>query len=118
MTGSGLQKQDKLLKRSDFVTLSKCGKSVSDRYFVVAFRKNASDRSRIGITVTKKTGNAVVRNRLKRIVREFYRLNKHRITGHWDINVIARKTAVGLPTKEAFASLEKLFRRIENDWNH
>ncbi|MGM0451534.1 MAG: ribonuclease P protein component [Thermodesulfobacteriota bacterium] len=117
MTGSQLQKADKLRKRSEFVALSRQGRSVSDRYFVVAFRPNDLDRSRIGITVTRKTGNAVVRNRIKRIVREFYRFNKHRIKGHWDINVIARKAAVGLPTADAFASLGRLFDRIDGGGN-
>lgn len=112
MIGSGLQKTDKLLKRSEFVALSKKGRSVSDRYFIVAFRPNGLDRTRLGITVTKKTGNAVVRNRIKRVVREFYRLNRKRINGQWDINVIAKKAAVGVPTVRAHDALRVLVDRI------
>jgi len=110
--GSGLKKTDKLLKRSEFVALSRKGRSVSDRYFIVAFRPNSLDRPRLGITVTKKTGNAVIRNRIKRVVREFYRLNRQRINGQWDINVIAKKAAVGVPSVRAHESLCALVDQI------
>lgn len=110
--GSGLQKTDKLLKRSEFVALSRKGRSISDRYFIVAFRSNDLDKSRLGITVTKKTGNAVVRNRIKRVVREFYRLNRQRINGRWDINVIAKKAAADVSTARAHEALRALVDRM------
>lgn len=72
------------------------------------------DRTRLGITVTKKVGNAVVRNRIKRLCREFFRFNKHNITGHWDINIIAKKQAAGLSAKDVFSSLKHIFDRIPN----
>lgn len=70
------------------------------------------ERTRLGITVTKKVGNAVVRNRIKRLCREFFRLNKHQITGYRDINIIAKKQAAALPAKDVFSSLKHLFDRI------
>ncbi len=100
------------MRRAQFVRLSRQAHSVADRRFVVAFRQNQLDRPRLGITVTKKTGNAVVRNRIKRLVREYFRLNRHKIRGDFDINVIAKKAASDGSSKEAFASLEKLFRKI------
>ena len=114
MTGFGLKKADKLLNRSDFVAL-RSGKSVSDRYFIVAFRPGVMERTRLGVTVTRKVGCAVIRNRIKRIVREFYRLNRKRIRGAWDINVIAKHGAAQMKTDRAFASLAALMDRIRGD---
>lgn len=113
--GNGLQKTDKLLKRGQFVYLSRKADSVADRFFVVAFCENHLDRPRLGITVTRKIGNAVVRNRIKRIVRQYFRTNRHRLGDNFDINVIARKSVAGASSKEMFASLEKLFCKIRGN---
>lgn len=110
--GNGLQKTDKLLKRGQFVYLSRTADSVADRLFVVAYFENQIDRPRLGVTVTRKIGNAVMRNRIKRLVRQYFRTNRHRLGGNLDINVIARKSAAGASSKEMFASLERLFCKI------
>jgi ribonuclease P protein component len=80
----------------------------------VSVCRGSCGRTRLGITVTKKVGNAVVRNRIKRLCREFFRLNKHKITGHWDINIIAKKQAADLSAKDVFSSLKHIFDRIPN----
>jgi ribonuclease P protein component len=105
-------KADRLLKRHEFLRLSASGKRVQNRYFIANFGQGRAQRSRLGITVTKKVGNAVARNRIKRCVREYFRLNRHRLRGNWDINVIAKKSAAGLPSSLAFSSLENLFDSI------
>lgn len=69
-------------------------------------------RSRLGITVTRKVGNAVVRNRIKRITREFFRLRQGEIRDCWDINVIAKRQAAGLSSEQVLTSLEDLFDRL------
>lgn len=107
-------KSDRLRKRREFVDLSRRGKSVSDRYFILSFQPNGRDRSRLGITVTKKVGNAVIRNRLKRIVREFFRHNRSRINGSLDINVIVKQSAAGVSSQRAHALLHGLVDRIED----
>jgi ribonuclease P protein component len=114
LKGSGLSKADKLLKRSDFVALSRQGRSVSDPCFVVAFRPNTFDRPRIGVTVTKKIGNAVVRNRIKRLVREYYRLNRYRLKGVWDISLIAKRDAADSPTHTIHNAIGTLFEKISD----
>lgn len=105
-------KDDRILKRSEFLRLSRSKDVFHSRHFLVSICPAGQERTRLGITVTKKVGNAVVRNRIKRLCREFFRLNKHRITGCWDINIIAKKQAAGLPAKDLFSSLKSLFDRI------
>lgn len=110
--GKRIQKRDKLLKRPEFIYLSRHGYSVHNRHFVVAYRLNQFGRPRLGITVTRKIGSAVVRNRIKRIVREYFRCNRHQIADNRDINVIAKKAAANVSTEQAFASLRHLFGKI------
>lgn len=69
-------------------------------------------RTRLGITVSKKVGNAVVRNRIKRVTREFFRHTKHQISSPRDINVIANRQAGRLENEKLRFFLEDLFNRI------
>lgn len=82
-------KQNHLFRR-----LYSKGKSCSCRELVVYCRRNGSDRNRIGYTVSAKLGNAVTRNRVRRRLREIYRLNEPRFSTGWDIIVVARTRAV------------------------
>jgi ribonuclease P protein component len=108
----GLKKSHKILDRSEYVLLSKRGKKFQDHYFIVAYMPGESECSRLGITVSKRVGNAVMRNRFKRLIREWFRVNKSSIQGCWDFNVIAKKTATGLASRQVFMSLEKLFDKF------
>ena len=63
-------------------------------YLVLYARKNRTDTNRVGITVGKKLGHAVVRNRVRRRLREVYRLNEDKFQSGWDIVVGARTRAV------------------------
>jgi ribonuclease P protein component len=111
-------KADRVLKRSEFIHLSKAGKKLQNRYFIFTFSHGQGDRSRLGVTVTKKVGSSVKRNRIKRLSREYFRLNRHRLKGNWDINIIAKKEAVGLPSDRIFASLDDLFNSISRIHEH
>ena len=62
---------------------------------VLDARKNRTDTNRVGITVSKKLGKAHVRNRMRRRLREIYRLNEEKFQPGWDIVVVARGKAVG-----------------------
>ena len=78
------------------------------RHYTIIFKKNGLGVTRLGITVIKKIGNAVKRNRVKRLVREFFRLNKSYFPQGYDIVVAARKNAsyLGLrKTKEELAEV-------------
>lgn len=103
------KKSERLLKRTEFVNLSKNGQKLKNEHFIAAVGPGGSETTRLGITVTKKIGCAVIRNRIKRFIREYFRLNRDRISGKWDINIIARKRVFAISSKQAFSSLEKIF---------
>ena len=63
-------------------------------YLVLYTRPNRGAANRVGVTVGKKLGKAVVRNRVRRRLREIYRLNEHRFKPGWDIVVVARSRCI------------------------
>lgn len=63
-------------------------------YLVLYARPNHSGQNRVGITASKKLGKAVIRNRVRRRLREVYRLNEERFTAGWDIVVVARSRCI------------------------
>ena len=78
---------------------------VANSYFVLYARPNRTDRNRVGITVGKKLGGAVVRNRTRRRLREVYRLNEELFLPGYDIVVVARTKSVEAP----FSALTKAY---------
>lgn len=70
---------------------------VADGYLVLYCRKNRTEENRVGITVGKKLGKAHIRNRIRRRIREVYRLNEEKFQPGWDIVVVARSRAVDAP---------------------
>ena len=113
-----LTKADRILKRREFIQLSESGRRIQNEHFIAVFSPNLRGRSRIGITVTKKVGPAVKRNRIKRFVREYFRLNRHHLAGHWDINIIAKRQIADFSSEKAFRSLKDIFKRISNCDDH
>ena len=82
---------DSLKNNRDFVNVYTSVKSYANKYLVIYTLKNNSDRNRLGISVSKKVGNSVVRHRLKRLIKESYRLHEKMFNSGLDIVVIARK---------------------------
>ena len=80
----------------------------ADSYLVLYARKNRSDCNRVGITVSKKLGHAVVRNRTRRRLREIYRLNESALKPGYDIVIVARSRAVEAPFGKLTASFLRL----------
>jgi len=84
-----------LKKNSDFRRLYSKGKSAVNPYMVVYCRKNGKGLNRVGYTVSVKLGHAVVRNRVRRRLREIYRLNSPSLKAGYDIIIVARTRCVG-----------------------
>lgn len=113
MSTYSLPKTVRLLKRAQFLKLSKEGNKVHTSYFIGAVLNTTAENNRIGITVSKKVGNAVARNRIKRIIREYFRYRKNDISGKKDINIIGKKGLASLSNSQILAELDRLFNRIE-----
>jgi ribonuclease P protein component len=103
--GESFPKRARLTKRSEFLTLSRQGSRIHAVHFVILSKANDTGQNRLGITVTTRVGNAVVRNRIKRLVREFFRREKGRIPQAQDIVVIARRGAEKLSLSEVSGEL-------------
>ena len=95
-----LPKSARLRKRAEFLKLSRTGAKLQSANFVVISSTNDRPESRLGITVSGKVGNSVVRNRIKRQVREFFRRRRAELRPGTDILVIARKSAAGLAGRQ------------------
>ena len=111
-------KADRILKRSEFIALSKSGRKVQDINFIAYILPAQYNQSRLGVTVTKKVGQAVERNRIKRLVREFFRLNRHCLSGKWDINIIAKRQSAGITSEKVYRSLQNIFDLISTYDDH
>lgn len=110
---AGFSQTDRLLKRSEFLAVSRHGRKLQDSCFLIFFLPGRKDRPRLGITVSKRVGNAVTRNRLKRLIREFFRKNRDLLEANWDINIIAKPAAAKLTTREVETSLNRLFSKLK-----
>ncbi|CAB1082816.1 hypothetical protein JY97_07915 [Alkalispirochaeta odontotermitis] len=113
-----LTKADRILKRREYLALAESRRRIQNEHFIAIFSPNRLGRSRIGITVTKKVGPAVKRNRIKRLVREHFRLNRHHLAGTWDINIIAKRQAAGFSSENAFRSMADIIERISKYDDH
>ena len=78
------------MKNKDFQIVYKKGKSNANKYLVMYVLENNEKENRLGISVSKKVGNSVVRHRITRLIRESYRLNCNRFRLGYDIVIIAR----------------------------
>jgi len=89
--------------------LSRSGHKVHSENFVVISKTSDHAESRVGITVSGKVGNSVIRNRIKRQVREFFRRRRGALPPGVDYLVIARQSAVNLPSSRLDAELANSF---------
>jgi len=87
------QKEARLTRRSEFLRLARTGKKAFTPHFIVIRKDNDQMGRRLGVTVSSKVGNAVVRNRVKRKLREFFRRQQQRFQANQDTLIIARRGA-------------------------
>ncbi|MBW1980027.1 MAG: ribonuclease P protein component [Deltaproteobacteria bacterium] len=108
-------KDERLRRRNDFQIVFRQGRRRYSKHFIVITRPNELQFSRLGIAVGKKVGKAVKRNRLKRCLREFYRLHKHVLPASHDLVIIAKQGSAELRYHEI---REELTSILLDDNNH
>lgn len=103
---------DGIKKDSDFRKVYQRGKSLADRNLVIYTMKNKSDKSRIGISISKKVGKAHERNRIRRCIKEAYRINiDDKVLGGYDLVFIARINAADKDYRELEKSLKYICKK-------
>lgn len=108
---------ESLKKNKDFRHVYDEGKSYANRYLVMYAMSNGLEKNRLGISVSKKVGNSIVRHRLTRLIRESYRLNEELFSSGLDIVVIARvnvKDAGFFQVESALMHLAGLHKIVSN----
>lgn len=96
---------ESLKKNQDFQHVYRIGKSFANKYLIMYIIENHKDCNRLGISVSKKVGNSIVRHRLIRLIRESYRLKEDKFRCGYDIVVIARAGAKGKGYREIESAL-------------
>ena len=107
-----MEYSDSLKKNRDFQQVYRRGTSAASRQFVMYVLENGTDQNRLGISVSKKVGNSVVRHRVTRLVREGYRLQERQFLRGRDIVVIARASAAQCTQEEAKQNLRYLGKKL------
>lgn len=105
-----------LKNNKEFGKVYKNAKSYANKYLVMYVLKNEWNENRIGISVSKRVGNSVVRHRITRLIRESYRLNQNMFQAGFDIVIVARTTAKDRSYQEinsALLHLSKIHRILK-----
>ncbi|ALC87142.1 MULTISPECIES: ribonuclease P protein component [unclassified Bacillus (in: firmicutes)] len=105
-----MNKKQRVKKNKDFQTIFKKGKSFANRQFVVYCLEHEEDFFRVGLSVSKKVGNAVVRNRIKRYIRQTFLELKDEVNTNMEYIIIARNPAAKLDFHETKKSLEHVLK--------
>lgn len=100
----------RLRRREEFQRVWQRGDKRHSRYFITAVVEKTEGPSRLGVTVSRKVGGAVERNRVKRILREFFRTHQNQLAGFVDLSVVAKRGAAGLSSEEIGRELLNLLQ--------
>ncbi|HSH34929.1 ribonuclease P protein component [Schnuerera sp.] len=95
-----MKKKYRLRNNDDFQKVYKKGKKYWNRNLILFVMKNGLDYSRVGFTVSKKIGNSVIRNRVKRRLKEIFRKNFNNMKEEYDIIIIPKKNVINIEHKE------------------
>lgn len=99
---------DSLKNYNDFKKVYDGGNSYANKYLIMYVIRNEDNRQRLGISVSKKVGNSVVRHRVTRLIRESFRLNRNLLNSGLSIVVVGRTTAKG----KTFMEIESAFMHL------
>ena len=104
-----LEKEDRVRLSSEYRRIMTEGTRYRTRHFRIQMLQNQVGKIRLGITVSRKVGKACVRNRIKRRLREYFRLNRDKIPAGTDLVFVATKAAASLETGRIQEELDRFF---------
>jgi ribonuclease P protein component len=107
--GRSYGREHRISRTADFWKDRRKRKKFDTEHFLLILRKNNKDARRLGLVVGRKVGGAVSRNRIKRLIREFFRLNKEKIPESSDLIVLAKKDIRINGYREVFDELGVIF---------
>ena len=103
-------KEERIRRRVDFLKIFREGTKSRTAHFWISFRPNGLSHRRLGIAIGKKVGPAVIRNRLKRRIREFYRQNKEFFPEGADFVITAKEDSGHLDFRQVANELKEVLR--------
>ncbi|EEG76922.1 ribonuclease P protein component [Dethiobacter alkaliphilus AHT 1] len=106
-----MEKKGRITKNSEYQQVFQHGKSVASRGLVLIMLKNNANGNRTGFITSKKIGNAVIRNRVKRLLRETYKMYAADLATGYDLVFVARRPAAGFDFKQAAAEMRRVLQR-------
>ncbi|MDD4570445.1 MAG: ribonuclease P protein component [Tepidanaerobacteraceae bacterium] len=106
-----MKKALRLTKNLEFKNVYRAGRRWTSPFFTMYIKKNHLNHSRLGVSVSKKVGKSVVRNKIKRRVKEIFRINIDSIKKGWDIVISARPAASSLEYKKIEKEMKTLLKR-------
>ncbi|MCU1316250.1 MAG: rnpA [Candidatus Acidoferrum typicum] len=102
----------RLVRRGEFAAVYRAGKRRSSSHFTVFFRANELPQSRFGFSIKKALGGAVVRNRIRRRLREVVRCHRLEIPAGWDIVIHPKSSVARAPFAALTADLLRLLKSV------
>lgn len=105
-----MDKKYRLRNNREFKIVYNKGRNFWNRNLILYKSKNDLKETRLGITITKKFGNAVIRNRVRRRINEIYRLNLYRIKDGYDLVIIPKKNVIDISYEELESALEHILK--------
>lgn len=102
----------RIVRRGDFDAVYRAGKRRSNSHFTVFFRANDLPQSRFGFSIKKALGGAILRNRMRRRIREIVRCHRQEIPVGWDFVIHPKSAVAGAPFAALTADLLKLLTNV------
>jgi ribonuclease P protein component len=97
----------RLRKSWEYQQVWKMGCRLHTPHFILLLAENTAGCSRLGLTVSRKVGNAVMRNRVKRLLREFFRVKQQQFSAAVDLSIVAKRGAAQLSTEAICSEIQR-----------